>query len=221
MSLCLRGLLACTASLDDFCFKALLAWQSQLRTAAGQRKLQEAGLVQQLMTGLKQCATAPQLPDELLCVQQALEGCLLEQGSTPLGAYAVSQSRLVLHACARRCVGQFDLPTPAQVHSLAMQGRQLLCNVQAGPLLQGASSGRMPYHAAGQRHCPHHSRSGTATKILELLLQALMPMTTHVCIAVLASAPLNLGLCCCRAARVGGCWAAAAPCGQAEEAADC
>ena len=59
--------------------------------------------MQQLVTGLKQCAAAPQLSDEVLCVQQALEGCLLEQSSTPLGAYAVSQSRLVLHMCARRC----------------------------------------------------------------------------------------------------------------------
>ena len=63
--------------------------------------------MQQLVTRLKECAIAPELPNELLCVQQALEGCLLEQSSTPLGAYAASQSRLVLHMCARRCAEQF------------------------------------------------------------------------------------------------------------------
>lgn len=102
--------------------QGLPAWESQLHVAAGQRKLQEAGLLQQLVTGLKQCATAPPLSDELLCMQQALEDCLLEQSTTPLGAYAVSQSRLALHMCARRCARQLDCPTPAQASSLAMQG---------------------------------------------------------------------------------------------------
>ena len=160
--------------------------------AAGQRKLQEAGLVQQLVTGLKQCATTPQLPDDLLCVQQALEGCLLEQSTTPLGAYAVSQSSLVLRMCTRRCARQSDGPTPAPASSLAMQGGRLLCDVQAGSPLQGAASGTAAHHAAGQQHCPHHGRSVTAIRVLELTLWASMSVTGHVCMAMVALASLSL-----------------------------
>ena len=122
--------------------------------------------MQQLVTGLKQCATAPQLPNELLCVQQALECCLLEQSSTPLGGHAVSRSSLVLHMCARRCARRVDCHTPAPASSLALQSGPLLCDVQAGSLLQGSTSGGTAYHAASQQHCPHHGRSDPGIKVM-------------------------------------------------------